>query len=121
MINIRSIVMVTTTIGKSATARPPIISNFWVAREIPNIISTTSVKIAASRGTISSLKRIRPKRASTPPVITSRNKAIPQISRVSRKASAMRTGMKIPKVCKPMILRKKITSKAPSGTVNRIR
>src|SRR3990167_2337987 len=48
------------------------------------------------------------------------NKMIPQITWVSRKASAIKTGMNVPKVFKPMKLRKIKMMKAPSGSVSKI-
>ena len=117
--DILSMVMVMMTMGKRATESPRSIPSLWVNTLSTAINKTTMMSTDAKRGTTSSFRCSRYKRMLRPRAIMILKRTRPHRSSVSRNASAMRTGIKVPKVFSPTTFRSITSRKAPTGTRSR--
>ncbi len=114
-----SIVIVMITMGNKATAKTLYTPMWWPAKDADTRMITRTVTITESRGTRRSLSLSINHLDARPRAITIENRISPHPSFVFLKASAISTGMKVPKVLMPMMFLKMETTNAPRG-INRM-
>ena len=116
--DIRSMVIAMITMGNRATESPVSMPSLWKTMLMSSIRSTTTMSTAVSRGTSNRRRRSSRKRMESPRETSSVNRRMPPISCVSRKASAISTGMNVPKVSTPTKLRMNTITSAPTGIIS---